>query len=207
MISHVLVTRFNVRVPEWRKVDKSGQAVRADNWMAHRFGLFDQYTVPSVLAQTCHEFLWVVLFDIRTKEKWVEKAESYGCFQAYYVDNWLADLQQLLRLSPSEWLLTSRLDNDDAIAPKFIATVQSAAQERKEFLNIPNGYVIRRNKRNKPAQHTANPFISYVEPTKEAQSVYFTPHGRAMSKHAPIRQITTQRLWYQIIHERNYLNA
>lgn len=206
--SHVLITRFNLRVPQWSGSDRNGVPVLTDEWMEHRFNLFDAYTVPSVVCQTVNDFLWMVLFDIETDTKWLNRIDTYGkiFLPVFLSPDWLYELQMVLQGLDSKWLVTTRVDNDDAIAPTFIEVVQKNVRNKKEFLNIPNGWV-RRDGVDRPVSHQANPFMTYVELSKEARSIYFTPHGRGMQRYAPIRQITNERLWTQVIHERNYVNA
>jgi len=201
-IKHYLITRFNLRVPEWRDTDRKGNPTLTPEWMAHRWGLFQRYTVPSVLAQKHQDFEWLVLFDM-----WTPLPDQEIYTPLLLTRHWLKELQKYLRTHcTSDWVLTTRLDNDDAISTGFMQVIREAATEKEEFLNIPNGW-IQRGRHLTPEHHTANPFVSLVEPAATAKSVYFTPHGKAMSQHAPVRQITKERLWTQIIHERNYLNA
>ena len=190
---HILITRFNVHVPEWRNVDKRGVKTLDAAWLEHRWELFEKYTVPSVLNQTV-DIEWVVLFAPGTVVR-------EGPYVALHVEDWLPDLQAWL---PKGWLATTRLDNDDYIAPTFIATIRRYLREREEFLNIPFGYLLRDDVLI-PEKHTANPFMTYV--SCDGLSVYHLPHGKAMSDHAPIIQIPTGRLWTQVIHGRNYHNG
>jgi len=194
-MKHFLVTRFNVRVPQWREVDKSGMAVLSTTWMEHRLKLFEQ-TYASVMEQTSTDFTWLVLWDAATPARFL--VDKPGMTNILVV-NWLADLQARLRQERG-WIITSRLDNDDVILPTFMETIRAAVTKQKQFLNIPNGWW-----GDKPVQHNANQFISYVESTR--RSVYHLPHGAAMKRHAPIKQITTERLWRTMLHERNYLNG
>ena len=143
----------------------------------------------------------MVLFDETTSTRWRERVADYNC-QPIYVTDYLRDLQFIIQGGPTPWTVTTRLDNDDAIHPEFIATIQAAAKPTTEFLNIPNGWY-----GSKPHHHRANPFMSFVERTELARTIYFTAHGIAMAEHAPIRQISNKRLWTQIIHERNYRNV
>lgn len=125
----------------------------------------------------------------------------------YCTTEWLKELQTWLRVHcTSPWCATTRLDNDDTINLSFIKTIQRQLRPATEFLNMPNG-VVQRGLKKTAVHHKANPFMTYVEPGDHPKSIYFTPHGLAMAKHAPIRQLVTpSRLWTQIIHERNYVN-
>lgn len=199
-MKHFLITRFNLRVPEWRRTDKNNILTLDDAWLEHRFDLFNKHTVPSVWNQTFKDFMWIVLFDTDTPIRWVHIINGYKMFTPLYLTkNWLVELQSLL---PNQWIATTRLDNDDSIEPTFMATIHAAIRQKKEFLNIPMGWITNGKKR--ITDHRANPFITFVE--QGNRSVYFTPHGVAMGKYAPIRQISTLRLWTQVIHERNYCN-
>ena len=195
---HYLITRFNLRVPQWGKADKHGVPTLTPEWMEHRWELFQTHTVPSVIAQTNQQFTWLVLFDVGT----VVKDGPY--LPLYCTENWLRQLQRWLAERPMNWVITTRLDNDDTIEPEFIATIQANAGKKKEFINLPNGSVLRDVLR--PIHHQANPFMSLVEAGDHPKSIYFMPHGRGMREHAPIKQVKAKRLWTQIIHERNYIN-
>lgn len=206
--SHYLITRFNLQHKKWRSVDKNGIPILTDEWMQHRFALFDKYTVPSVLKQTVQDFLWIVLFDYYTSERWMSRIHSYGkiFMPLYLTENWLDEFQKLLSVLANDWVATTRLDNDDAIDPKFMETIQGNLVTKRCFLNIPNGWIKYPYELPEPTDHRANPFMTYIEPATESRSIYFLPHGRNMRDHAPIIQISTKRLWTQIIHERNYVN-
>lgn len=194
---HILITRFNVRVPEWRRVDKNKIPTLNNAWMKHRFKLFEKHTIPSVEAQTCQDFKWLLLCDANTSDYWMAKLFGHTAYGVIYVRDWLKDLQE--HLKDKGWLATTRLDNDDAIEPEFIETIQKHLTHKKQFLNITNGWKLN-GSRLRRVQHPANPFATYVE--KGNKTVYHVPHGRAMR---PIKQLPG-RLWTQVIHERNYIN-
>lgn len=204
---HVLITRFNIRVPEWRDVDKAGVPVLDDAWMIHRIDLFQKFTLPSVLAQTVGDFQWLILMDEDTHPRFKKEMESVF-YDILYVKDWLKDLQKYLRgftVGP-KWLATTRLDNDDTIAPKFMETIQkNITTNQLHFINLTNGYTLHGHSL-RPRYHIANPFMTLVEPQSGARSVLFTPHTRRMQKHWPVVQVAEGRLWTQIIHERNYIN-
>ena len=79
--SALFVDRFNL--PLWNK-DKRGLATRDEVWLEDRFRLFEQYTLPCVLQQSCKDFTWVVLFDGDTPpvyrervKRWAERCENF----------------------------------------------------------------------------------------------------------------------------------
>ena len=171
--------------------------------MRHRWNLFETYTVPSVLSQTEKRFTWLVLFDKDTDHTWLPLIEIGPYVPLFLSSDWLKELQDFIQ--PYSWIVTTRLDNDDVLHPEFMATVQRGVTKKRHFLNITNGF-IQRGKKLYPENHTHNPFISFIEPGA-AKTVYHVAHGRAMESVAPVRQVLGQRLWTQIIHERNYING
>lgn len=73
-LQHFILTRFNLLI--FNK-DKKGQKVRSASWLEHRFALFERYCLPSIIAQTCQCFRWIVLFDSTTPERLKEKIAEY----------------------------------------------------------------------------------------------------------------------------------
>lgn len=202
---HYLVTRFNVRVPQWRDVDKAGVPTLDDAWIIHRLDLFQRFTVPGVVEQSCDNFHWIVLVDRETPEHFKRELEALPFYEVLYTADWLVDLQK--RLSQRGWIVTTRLDNDDTIHPGFIETVQKNITTKQfHFINLCNGYTLHGHTL-RPKHHIANPFMTLVEKGPGIKTIYFTPHGRAMQEHGPIVQVSEGRLWTQVIHERNYING
>ena len=122
---HAIITRFNVRYRE--TAHKEAKGVNAA-WLAERFDLFESYCLPTVLAQTCQEFVWFIYFDSATPPEFVERAQRARSgrdnirliFCDIYDQGLLErDLRGELVPEP-EWLLTTRLDNDDGLRRDFV---------------------------------------------------------------------------------------
>lgn len=124
---HVLFTRFNVR---W--TDAYPYPGHDPAWLRDRFVLFERFCLPSVRAQSCQDFTWLVFFDTETPEPFRHRINEYAkelpVFVPVFVPKFsvdvlteaLGDRQYLAR----EYLVTSRLDNDDALAANYMARVQ-----------------------------------------------------------------------------------
>ncbi len=209
MFTHYLVTRFNMQEPTWRTTDKQGETVCTDEWMNDRFQLFAHYCLPSVAAQTCQNFKWIVLFHHNTAPRWREVvkayAETYGFVALYVGRMWLQELQAYLSgMARSGWLITTRLDNDDLIAPGYLALVQAAFQrQRFVFVDVPSGYRLQDGKLFSHFE-PYNPFMSLIERASRL-TVLHVPHGRVIGqKYNSITFVSKQ--WIQVIHQRNYSN-
>lgn len=207
MFSHYLVTRFNIHERQWRTIDKNKKRVCDDAWMDDRFRLFIRYCAPSVAAQTCENFKWLILFHHKTAQKWRDivdvLAEEYSFHPLYVGLNWLRELQAYLGGRSHQWLITTRLDNDDAIAPGYLEQVQATfARQKLTFVDAPLGY--RLNETGLYEHDEAfNPFMSLIE-RGTRKSVLHVAHGRAVHKFKHIR--LPGRRWLQVIHSRNYIN-
>src|SRR5262245_62661283 len=65
-MQHFLLTNFNVRMWYVRRRDRAGRRVRTEEWLAHRWPLFETFCLPSVRNQTSQDFRWLVRFDPAT---------------------------------------------------------------------------------------------------------------------------------------------
>lgn len=139
---HLLLTRFNVRR------DGSMQKTPDEAWLAHRFDLFERFCLPSLCAQTCQGFRWIVFFDEATPDSYRSKIEIYAKwpnFQPLYVDRLsLSDLATVLEpYVQAPYLITTRLDNDDALSKHFIERLQAQfTYQEFEFVNFADGYTL-----------------------------------------------------------------
>jgi len=180
-------------------------------WLDDRFRLFETFCLPSVRAQTARDFHWLVFFDAQTPERFRERALGLargGCFEPCFVEEGGAPEWQAVRalLPPGcEWVLTTRLDNDDALHTGFVAAVQAAFQPRPELLNLPLGYVLdSRRRRLYTTRQPASPFLSRCEPAADPRTVLQA--GAHDSLVAAPRQLEAGPLWLQVVHGRNAAN-
>lgn len=200
--THLVLTRFNVR---WI-IGPHDTA-----WLAHRFELFDRYCHPSVRGQTSHDFRWLVFFDEDTPEPFRSRIDEYArwpVFTPVFIgrpSTEVYDAAIAAHLDGADHLVTTRLDNDDAIGRDFVARVQAAARQgTREFLNLPVGYVWHRGRVYRH-EHPSNAFISLSEPAAGFRSVWATRHEEA-GRVAPVHQVAGGPAWLQVIHERNVSN-
>lgn len=204
---HVLLTRFNTRPAD----DGAGPD---DAWLADRLRLFETYCVPSVRRQTCRDFTWLVFFDAATPARWRSRFEALAAsagFRAVFLDTPFdggraSRAITRLGLDDAPYLVTSRLDNDDALAPHFVAAVQRAVRPRDlEFLNLPLGYQLAGG-RVFLRPYLAGSFASLVERRREEpwRTVHFVQHH--LIGHHPVRQLRSGPAWLQVVHGGNLAN-
>ncbi len=216
MFDHYLMTRFNLRNPNW-EFTKNNEALLTDEWMEDRMWLFENFCFPSVAAQTNTNFKWLICFDITTAEKYKQRItnllKGHGHIEALYIDGMPAfypEIKKVIdgRSREKPYLITSRIDNDDAIHKDFIDEVQKKfnAQDYRA-IDIITGYSIQI----KPTvmlgkkEHIFNPFISLIEKNDNPKTVWFSDH-HMWKKESRVTQVYHKRLWIAVIHEKNKVN-
>lgn len=209
-VTHVILTRFNLATP-----GRESSIRNQPGWLEDRFDLFERYCMPSVAGQTEQQFTWLVFFDDETpaafrqriercQEVFPFKAIFTGLFQA---DGWIRGVRKTVGERPG-WLLTTRLDNDDALAVDYCERLRAAATARPErrAFNFTNGFVLSGG-RVYAHQHPSNAFASYLEAfDAEARTICATVQHMDLRGFVDVVQIDGPGAWLQVIHQRNVSN-
>lgn len=223
---HLIVTRFNL--PLWPK-DKFNAPTRTPAWLESRFALFERYTLPSVKAQTCKEFKWFCLFDRDTPEPYLQRIERYReelpqlhpCFldydQAHDLSGYLTEIlwggefSQFLS-GPKDYLITTRLDNDDAIHCRMIERLQQLIGEEQPkkplVFNFYYGYqYFERFNLLVRVPYACNHFLTLVEPGDHFVTAMKYDHTR-IDRSCQVKNIydTDPIYWIESVHGNNVDN-
>ena len=200
---HFLLTRFNV--------DWGPKGVPGREWLTHRFSLFERFCFPSVRAQINQNFKWLVLFDTNTPDDFrtqIQEFSKWDNFIAIYMEKYDLELVRERISSMIDipgYLITTRLDNDDALRKDFVDVVQKFfSYQECEFINFPAGYVWHNNEIYFSRQ-PSNPFISLIERVEPIRTAWCGNH-REVSSIGPVRQAEVGPAWLQVVHEMNLLN-
>lgn len=199
MLNHYIVTWFNLG----RNPDKALNA----EWLRYRFTLFERFTLPSIQIQTSKAFQWFVLFDDRTPAEFrqrITRHEAMGLYVPVFQGPKFS-VQNLRERFAGDWIITTRLDSDDAIERTFVERLQDAATTDRQALNFSHGWKWTRPGWAHRHRHLGNPFISLVEPNENPVTVFAQKHS-AMGKVAPVRQIGGRPGWCIVCHGENMLN-
>jgi hypothetical protein len=182
------------------------------DWLEHRFALFERFCLPSVEAQTCADFDWIIFCNPDIPRAFLERLRGYSRFRALqpiYFRNTFD--QGMARAAVGELarrhshLITTRLDNDDAISRTFVETIQQNFRGQEyEFLNFTNG-LIWKDGEIRSGRHSSNAFISLVENAENYTTVYCGNHME-LDQRGPIAQIAKPAAWLQVVHSRNLSN-
>jgi hypothetical protein len=204
---HVLLTRFSaVMAPE---AEPAGE-----EWLRYRLAFFDQVTYASVVSQTTRDFQWLVLFDDRCSAEF--RADIEYLAEDVFTPVWTHETfrrdsfaEPVAAVTHAPYLITTRIDSDDAMAVDFMETVQAQfAHQERLFVNLTRGIQVDRSGAVYLSDQLSNPFISLVErrePGRLPDTVYVAKHARARAK-GPIREVRAPAMWMQVVHDLNVSN-
>lgn len=219
-LQHFILTRFNLLL--WNK-DKEGEPVRSREWLSHRFDLFEKYCLPSIVAQSCKDFVWIVLFDSTTPDIYKNKIELYqlDCPQLvpvyvepqngrYFVEIFRREV--IKRLSFKR-VITSYLDNDDAFSVRFVEDLQQRVVTLADgtFVNYTDGYQFYTDYNYVMQIHyPRNHFVSVVENgnSSSVKTIYGYGSHYYIDKIKGVRIefVKDMPMWCEVIHEKNMGN-
>ena len=74
---HIIITRFNLRMGKGYEYDKNKNLTGSEEWLEKRFILFNKYCFPSLKAQLNKNFIWFVLFDSETPDRYKLRIKEY----------------------------------------------------------------------------------------------------------------------------------
>jgi hypothetical protein len=211
----LLLTRYNV---ESEAAAQAGIDPFSSGWIEHRDLLFRRYCVASVRNQTYREFEWFVMFHPETPREYFDFLDGIGIVIFARTTKEAVGIIQRKYIR-SDTVVSSRMDNDDAIAPDFMRqvqmTVDGALQSGfgggQDFLvSFRNGIVAHApSGRWRPHSQPSAPFLTLVEHLPIGPS-WLSPlgvgHDEAPNLFPMISLDNKDPLWAFIVHERNISN-
>lgn len=223
--THIILTRFNVR-------HDNSSMPPSQKWMDKRIHLFENYCFPSIVNQSNQEFKWIVYIDRQTEPKYVEIFQRFSrdlsniliiptdSWEQVMKKNLHSDVLKLVS-DDSEFVITTRLDNDDAVHENFIQIIQqnflkfvesNKCKDTKFAINLTKGYCLQvePNYELTLRTHVSNPFISLVESLTKDKHFLTVLHlwhdNYATQTDFPLIQVDTIPYWIQVIHSTNISN-
>lgn len=213
MLSHTLITRFNLATPGRELAYRT-----RPGWLEERFALFERYCLPSIAAQTCKDFDWIVYFDEGTPQ-WarerIERARQvrnfHPCFTGLFDGTgWARTVRAQIGTPQSgRLLITSNLDNDDALSRDYVARIQHAARQNAALgrfaVNVPDGLVLA-GSAVFAHRHLQNAFTNLAEPDDDAFATTMTIRHMELADTVPVVQSEGAAGWLQVVHGGNVSN-
>lgn len=223
---HFIITLFNLKI--WKE-DKTHSATRTADWLEQRFDLFERFCLPSVAEQTNKNFTWLCLFDKDTPTEMRKRLEGYQervpqlrpCFfTAEEVCEFLSHEEAVncrfirrtvraLLEDDDQFVITSNLDNDDALSCDYVERVQQLflTDQRHTLYSFVWGmqYFVRLDAIVR-MRYPHNHFLTLVEEAQgDFHTVQYYGHARAR-KVLPNVDIKDRTYWLENVHGHNVSN-
>jgi hypothetical protein len=207
-LQHFVLTRFNIA-----SAGRESAIRNTPGWLERRFHLFETYCLSSMAAQDPGSFTWLIYFDEQTPEEFrarISAAQRIVPFEAIFVKMLHRDLianHVLERLAPgSDRVITTRLDNDDAISRDYLAYVRQIAEsvDNDTVINFRWGIALK-DGRLYTARDDSNPFVSLVEASEAPKTIWTATHTQLPTLYK-FKQVLTEPRWLQVVHGENVAN-
>tara|TARA_R110000803_G_scaffold102638_12_gene170769 strand:- start:3945 stop:4568 length:624 start_codon:yes stop_codon:yes gene_type:complete len=200
MLRHYILTRYNYGLYS----DNPYNVTDPEVWMEHRWPLFE-VCAHSIESQINQNFSWIISVDPKTPKYWVDKIHNLtGATVITQIPQlYMRDLE-----INTEWVATTRLDNDDYYFPTFTHEIQSNFAKRKEILDI-NYLALDLDRarfftsgRWKPN----SPFITLIEEAGDLDTVFEYAHSHVLENYRCRFVVEEEPLAVQVVHEENVSN-
>lgn len=187
---------------------------KSQEWLNHRLRFFRKFTKPSIVNQTSKYFFPVFLIDPTTPPGIKMELKNMGGLLHETESMWAvireddssfdSELSEFIKsyCGDVDWVVTSRVDSDDAISKRYIATTQSLLREKEEFIIYPSG-IMWVNNHCFVKETVSPPFGTLVEPVSdEIKTVFYVSHGLIPKLH-PHQIVPDFNMWIHVYHGRN----
>lgn len=183
--------------------------------------LFEEYCFPSMLAQINKNFVWCLLFDEKTPRRFIERIEVLKekmdniviCLLPFYEDyNDAYALVGRKYASQYDYLLSTRLDNDDSINSHYIEMIQREFYKHTEkfpmILTFKNGYQWYRD-RDVLLKVTfeANHFSTMIEKCDSTIKTVLGYSHIDAKLIVSFSSLQSAPMWLEVIHSTNIVNG
>lgn len=217
MFQHFIITRFNLPHINY-KTDKNKVKVLTDEWLRFRLDLFKKYCFPSIANQTNQDFVWLAYFDSKSPQYLLDEIKYFSrvlpSFKPFFCDEieevkpaLLIDIRSYLK-SETTHIITTEIDNDDAINRNFVQLVQSKFKPSPlSCIDTINGvcmsidpfFILSKY------QLRGTPFISVIEEVTNFRTLIVRNHSHWVD--TDFIEIHDENMWLQVIHSKNIINT
>lgn len=213
---HFIITPFNVDLISRSTAPVKDKILNYD-YLETRWQFFYQFCYPNVYNQTNQNFKWLLFFDKETPvtfKKRLKILAEYDNIIIIYTPK-KVDFQPFLVNILSEYtdktithIITSWLDNDDAIAIDYVDMVQKQFYGQNfEYINFPYGFILHK-KGLYLKKNYCNQYLSLIEKNDDVLTCKIMKHnkiyGLSKKEGLPVNQVITKPMWIKLEHELNW---
>lgn len=181
--------------------------------------LFEKYCFPSVMAQDSDDFEWILLMDAGTPQWCIDRMDALkkicAGMKTVYVSrensrHFAAVFKEAVSgmKGDCERVITTYLDNDDAISRSFVREVRSAADKVRNgtVISFFRGYQYFCDIRMATmVEYPNNHFISLVESAEDPRTVFGYGSHISIDRLLAVRMIDRPG-WIEVVHGNNVDN-
>lgn len=206
-IDHVLLTRFNLP-----SAGAEGKRRATAGWLERRIVLFERYCLPSVRAQACQDFNWLIYFDPESPD-WLKRRVERHAAQGIYVPVFrssvsraelIADITRAAGRHGSH-LMTTNLDNDDGLAVNFIHRLRAVAPPAEKTAVYLAAGLTKSGSRIYLRMDKRNAFCSVLDAWTSASTCWSDWHN-LLGKSMRVTELYDEPAWLQVVHGANVSN-
>jgi len=199
-VNHFIFTALNIK--------RNGKSPPAA-WLDHRMRVFSKLTLPSLQKQVCKDFQWLVLYDCDTPEPHLTTLkdwEALGYLTLMPDNQWQRSTVWKYTAGFKGPYITTRLDSDDFVHPKFTALIQNHSQ-LETVMNLDDGAVFHAaDKTIRRIRHPNNMFISKASADPE-QHIFRHKHSIMCQRFKTLHIRTPMPMWCIMVHDMNLANG
>lgn len=211
---HYIVIRYNVPcgfAPDGRNLDPV--------WLAKRLELFANFTIPSLALQAPERLSVALIMDLNTSRQEVgdvvAQLRRLPCewFVLYSgAASWEPNLTDNLKDLRHGYIITTRLDSDDALSSGYVSLVNNVARVYTPtdhlFVSATTGYSYTVGTEElRLFTNPGGPFVSLIEPvTDKLQTVYCGNHREIRDGKNNLELAPAMPMWLQVDHGDNVSN-
>ena len=192
---HYILVRYNQGLYS----DNPYNVSDPDEWMEHRLPMY-QRLLFSLDNQTCQDFELLVSLDKNTPQKYIDQIRGQKIYTTHK--------EYLKSIISADYVIQSRIDNDDSYNPRFVETIQNELpmfiKNKRDSMIVDVGGQKNRGGKLEDIQrpHPNSPFISLI--TRGYKDIFEHDHGKMPMYH--VSKQLEDKLYFQHIHERNQIN-
>lgn len=220
IMKHYLITRFNIYSDEYF----FGDLDRFNKWSESRIDIFKKFTYSSVISvRKNSDFKWIILFDERSPKSIFEMINNLDLsfIRPVFVKHGMGFGRGAIQASCDfihndigadvEFVLTTRIDNDDAIHENYMKFIYGKAAGLTHIspvaLNYERGLCFYEGSGHVFNMNVPNMFISLLEPIEELKTIISFSHSK-IGDYAEVINIKNNfPVWLMNVHGENWANT
>ena len=210
--NHIILTRFNLQY-------ELGNSIHLEpSWLEERFRLFEEYCLPSIMGQSDMHFTWIILASDQTASAYKTRLSSYSQAYSNIVIEYCPYTEDIVGLykrigkkyvRDCDYLLSTRIDSDDMLAPHFVDRLHSYIHSQfsgESVITFPRGIQwFEKEAIAYSISYAQNHFLNFLEARDNIRTCLGIDHTKVEKRN--MIQLEDKSMWCEIVHGTNICNG